>query len=819
MAVFSWTGKGGNTAFGTPSNWDDVTTGQNPSPVAPGSADTADITASGKITGSGAVADLNLASAGGTLTMDAVVNAGTYVNATGTVALGTGGTLTAGLNFSVSGSNSVVTVGSGGAVVANGVPGVNNSAVNVAYNTGDVATMNIAGGRLTTGSNAIVGGYGNGTLKVSAGGTAALGTWQAGSTSALVGFYAGSQGTLMVTGTGSTLTASGHLDIGVSGAGTLTVQSGANLVENAGSFALGVGENTGSTGTVTVSNAHMSLDGFMQIGGQGTGSLTVQNAGTLSLKGTALANTTNYGGAVADKSGSHGTLTVTGAGSTFTSATRIGIGENGTGTLDVLAGAKFMITGAPVEGYSQLFFADQVGSSGTGLVSGKGSTVNTGGGVVNIGNYGTATLTVAAGGTVDAGTGFSANSAVLVGSQNGGVGALVVTDAGTLFDAVGQILIGNYGSGSVLVENGATMETGNYDGYQGVNIAASATSPTELSSGSLTVTGVGSALTNSGRFEVGGSGAGTLTVSAGAHVATTIPGSSVSFGALLGGNSRASGLATVTGAGSSWTIGTDLAIGISGAGTLDVTGGGAVSVGTNLSMANSDTSAGVLLVDGSGSKLTVGGSFRLGGQGTASATISNGGSVAVTGSVDVNAGLTLAHGTLSTASALYVDHAGAISGNGTLSASTAYIDQGTVSATGGNLTFIGQVVNDGAMADTAGGTMTLGHVGGAGTLTLGGSSTLLVAGVTSAETIDFVSKGLLQLTAPSNMAGVLEGFASGDTIDLGTTAANTLNYTGGVLTVANGASTVAQLHFAGSYTAANFALGTSGAHTVITYQS
>src|SRR5262249_39780788 len=85
-----------------------------------------------------------------------------------------------------------------------------------------------------------------------------------------------------------------------------------------------------------------------------------------------------------------------------------------------------------------------------------------------------------------------------------------------------------------------------------------------------TGTGAGSTWTNTGP-DVGGSGTGALTVQSGGAVSTG------ANGANIGANVFSSGMATITGSGSSWTIGQRLDVGSKGDGNLMIAAGGSVA--------------------------------------------------------------------------------------------------------------------------------------------------------------------------------------------------------------------------------------------------
>ncbi len=142
----------------------------------------------------------------------------------------------------------------------------------------------------------------------------------------------------------------------------------------------------------------------------------------------------------------------------------------------------------------------------------------------------------------------------------------------------------------------------------------------------------------------------------------------------------------------------------------------------------------------------------------------------------------------------------------------ALINEGNASVSLGGLQFLGAVVNDSTITDT--GQMLfqnalLGH----GTLALGtDAAARLFAGSSTGQTVDFTGVGIdLELHTPQNFLGKIAGFGSNDAIDLRVTAADSLSYSGGTLTVTEGASIVGDLKFAGSYSANNFALSSDTA--------
>jgi outer membrane autotransporter protein len=135
-----------------------------------------------------------------------------------------------------------------------------------------------------------------------------------------IGNNAGSQGAVTVTGAGSTWTNNGLLSVGTSGTGTLTIANG-GVVSNGGASGF-IAYTTGSQGTVIVTGPGSTWNisptdpnGGLRVGGSslssgflapgpGTGTLTVANGGTVNVIGGAQ---TVF---VAEPAGSTGTVNI-----------------------------------------------------------------------------------------------------------------------------------------------------------------------------------------------------------------------------------------------------------------------------------------------------------------------------------------------------------------------------------------------------------------------------------------------------------------------------------------------------------------------------
>ncbi len=222
------------------------------------------------------------------------------------------------------------------------------------------------------------------------------------------------------------------------------------------------------------------------VGNQGTGQLTIQDGGELS----------SSVGVVGALAGSHGTVTVTGAGSLWFTSSAFVVGAFGSGTLTIENGGR-VSSGTGMIG-------NRTGPQGTGVgtvtVTGFGSRWDTGG--LTVGNEGIGTLTVADRGAVSSAGG-------VIGNSSGSQGTVTVTGAGSLWFNSGNLSVGNVGSsGTLTIADGGAVN--NVLGIIGVGPG---------SQGTVTVTGAGSIWTSSASVFVGGTGGtGTLTIADGGTV-------------------------------------------------------------------------------------------------------------------------------------------------------------------------------------------------------------------------------------------------------------------------------------------------------------
>lgn len=167
----------------------------------------------------------------------------------------------------------------------------------------------------------------------------------------------------VVDGAGSTWVNRAGLNVGVGGAGNLTISGGA-VVTNSTVFSNAgvIGVDAGSVGSVTVTGVGSvwGNSAGLIIGNDGSGELTVSAGGTVTAAGS-----TGVGSG--DEATSNGRLTLTGMGSSLTTG-GIYIGVQ-SGTVSVLAGATLESVTVP----TTIFGSSTIEAGGTALVSGTGS--------------------------------------------------------------------------------------------------------------------------------------------------------------------------------------------------------------------------------------------------------------------------------------------------------------------------------------------------------------------------------------------------------------------------------------------------------------
>lgn len=190
-----------------------------------------------------------------------------------------------------------------------------------------------------------------------------------------------------------------------------------------------------------------------------------------------------------------------------------------------------------------------------------------------------------------------------IGHDPGSVGSVLVFGAGSTWTNTVDFYVGYQGTGTLTVAAGAAVASSNgYIGYAGPGLA--------------TVTGANSTWTLSGPLSIGYFAPGTLNIKAGGAVN--------SQDAVIAETEFSEGAVNITGA--TWTSSGAIVIGGGGNGTLTVTGGGTLNSVTGV-VANYATSTSEVTISGAGSSWTSSDGMIIGREGTGRLVIADGGAV------------------------------------------------------------------------------------------------------------------------------------------------------------------------------------------------
>jgi autotransporter family porin len=543
MATYTWLPSGGGD-FNVASNW--TLDGTNPAPTAPGPNDTAVFDATtGTISGNPDVYGIffNTDTSNLTFTGQTSVFAS---DVQGTLTLASGASITdsGGLSVAVApGLSGTLVVGPGasylGTATAQVVTDVGTSYLfNVGSSSVGTSEVGATGTAIVEGPGALVDtganagasvGYlsgSTGSLQISAGGVANFATTNANFASLSVGRQG--TGTVTVDGTGSQLQLSGYLAAARTGTGTVTLTNGATLTET-------LPDNVFPNDLPSFFGRGLVSGGVVSTG---TGFLNVLSDSTATFSDSlvfGLDGDTGVGLV------SHGTLNVGG---------RLELGANlaapgGQGTLTIEDGGVVRDTAVadPSTAYIQLGAAPD--STGTIVVDGCGSRLDAGANAIDVGVIGAGTLTASNDGLItstgltvgDQGIGTlnltcggaaitkppsGTGAALSVGAQSGGTGSISVSGNGSALIAGGEAVLGGTDTGT--------------------GVTAGGTGEISLSEGGLL-------------------GTGSMTIQSGSSLGIDDTSAAVIAGNLSdGGGITTSGLLAITG-------------GVSGAGSLTLDGG------------------------------------------------------------------------------------------------------------------------------------------------------------------------------------------------------------------------------------------------------
>lgn len=347
----------------------------------------------------------------------------------------------------------------------------------------------------------------------------------------------------------------------------LTATALALLLESSGAQAQQISTSGDVTPAYPAGTNPWNVVGNLVVGNAANGSLNIQNGGAVSVSNWLV---------LGASTGTLGQVTVDNA--TLTSSVLFIANAAGSqGNVLITNGSTVNTTSAiPAVGV----IAQGTGSTATVTLS-NNSVWNTNGSIgVGQNNNSTGTLNVLSGSQVNITNPIGGG--LFVGHIDSGArGFLLIDGAGSAVNSVANVYIGGSGgTGSATVQNGGRLHA---DGF--INAGGHTGGPT-TATGTITVTGPGSAMTAGQNINIGFIGRGTLNLLAGA---TATAGGAFTIGTLATGT----GTATIDGAGTSMTA-ASLVVGDAGAGALTISNQAVVNAAGGTTIAAQAGSTGTL---------------------------------------------------------------------------------------------------------------------------------------------------------------------------------------------------------------------------------
>lgn len=239
-------------------------------------------------------------------------------------------------------------------------------------------------------------------------------------------------GTLFVSGA-SSVTSEGNSFFANSGTASVTVETAGTLTVR-GTLTEASNTAARSSLVVTDTGSLLNIDADDIIGSSGMAVDKVQSGGSLHVAGVLRL------GAVTGT----GSLSADGAGAQATAAAGAVIGQQGVGILALTGGATVNISGAILN------LAQAETASGTITLSGASTILKATAGLT-VGQNGVGGVTINAGATLDTG-----GTSVFAGDEIPGTGTISVTGAAAqLLGGTGANIIGNHGAGTLLISGEA----------------------------------------------------------------------------------------------------------------------------------------------------------------------------------------------------------------------------------------------------------------------------------------------------------------------------------------------------------------------------
>ena len=752
----------------------------------------------------------------------------------GTLLLGGGITVADSGNVNVAGG--LLASGGGFAGVQGGLA-VSNGAVlttpSAALGTSGSFSAGVSGaGSGWTNAGALtLGGGGTAVFSLAAGGDLFVGAGliaaAAGGAKAVIGDYGGG------------VRVDGSLSLGVAGSAHLALYAGAALSVG-GDFV--AGQSTGSASYLKVESATADITGNVTLGQDGTGVLaglgisTIVVGGSMTLGGGTGSGTFDAGATIhGDLAVANGLVNVVAGpllavGGTieiggptrgngivllqphavFLAGTGdLTVGGEGRGLLGIYAGATLDATA------SAITVAESASGSGTITVTGTDARLQAAS--LAVGGAGTASaspaafLSIAAGGTVDAGASFE------VGADAGGVGQATITDVGSTLTAA-AFSIGGYGTGVFAILPGAAVDA---SGDAAVGEQSTGKGTWSLNGGDASVGGtlsvgdagngfalvqlgarldagaveIGNKLGGKGELDVTGAtlAGGNVSVGSGGSAKLKISGSQVATSGNVDVAEQVNGAAqtvSVT-ATSTWSVTGTLTVGAAGIAGATIGGGSVATVVGGVVVGDQSGAAGVLTLSGTATVGTVttrseigfGGALVVGNAGDGTLEVQSGALVAAIsggrGEIDIavaagSTGDLAISGASSELSGTLLDVGGDAStdgGSGMLSLGGGILQVATIHVWGGGTVSgngtLGGTIIDAGMIRASGGTLRLpGAVAGAGTIEVGAGGVLMLgSNIAAATAVVFTGAGeTLDLYSGGTIAGAVTAFGRADTI-------------------------------------------------------
>ena len=387
----------------------------------------------------------------------------TYGSGSGTVIVGPGGSLKAGLTAG--------DVPSGKAAIYVGDYGTGVGTLTV---EGTNALVDAGGYRISIGSGSSSTSGSTGYMTVSQGATARSGSTGTTYAALQVGSGAPSEGTLTIADAGSTFTAAGEAIVGVNGKGHVLIESGGALTTGSTSSSASSGfiiaDIAGSEGDVTVTDTGSKLTntGSFIVGDAAVGSMLIENGAAVTTSGS-----TGDGADIALAAGSGGShVNVTGTGSTWSVSGSLEIGVGDTGSLTIADGGQVTADNVDV-GAASGQTGNLILTASDAPTSNAATTILTVNNNLNVGTTGYGNLFLGANTAIAVTNDFNVGVDGTV-SGSGLIDPAVTTISGS-YTATGtldskQVIVTS--TGTIAPTGGTLTITGTVDGTGAINIGS-----------------------------------------------------------------------------------------------------------------------------------------------------------------------------------------------------------------------------------------------------------------------------------------------------------------------------------------------------------